>query len=500
MTSVSNNKSYNSSDSSFSRSQREPTVSRSISNKIFSCLKTADHVADFIPFLSTATNVIDLGAKLVLTCFASKKTIDSNRYFKHLDEKSIGKCLVLLIPIAGNAGLAAVKIYKYAYDKRTERKISALSDPEKIEGIYNDQLRNAFGISLDQIMNNERAVDGIGKTIKGRKKEHHFIIYRGKEDKLKLVSWGGDPFDKYSDDFIGEGGFGVVHRTRKIGDKIFNSQFKALKAPNKLSRGRYIVFSEDLNNEVVKTKHFHSLHSTKTDKGASCPGIQKPLKQVAFQHGKQIIYGTLGKKYVGSLDSDIIKQLDPIEIIEGFWQLAYGLAFMHEERHSHKDVKPENILVDSQGNFYLSDFGLVTEDDPKNIPDAGTRAYIFHKDMKALQVYARAGNGLVAAQLRKNMDVAALGITFLQALTDMLPVNNDFPDMALFSEENTYLSDELTSLGEKALSKVRADYGLDLEACIRFMIDPNNYHRPTAFEVLEMLDVIKQKLAKNSTT
>mmetsp|Transcript_22053 Transcript_22053/g.19618 ORF Transcript_22053/g.19618 Transcript_22053/m.19618 type:complete len:156 (+) Transcript_22053:469-936(+) len=41
------------------------------------------------------------------------------------------------------------------------------------------------------------------------------------------------------------------------------------------------------------------------------------------------------------------------------YQLLKALSFLHKERHQiHRDMKPENILVNSFGEFKLTDFGI----------------------------------------------------------------------------------------------------------------------------------------------
>lgn len=64
-------------------------------------IKELDHILDYVPVISTVTNLIDITAKLVLGNL-SKDPIDSFPYFAHLSEKSYLRCVTLLIPIIGN--------------------------------------------------------------------------------------------------------------------------------------------------------------------------------------------------------------------------------------------------------------------------------------------------------------------------------------------------------------------------------------------------------------
>lgn len=39
-------------------------------------------------------------------------------------------------------------------------------------------------------------------------------------------------------------------------------------------------------------------------------------------------------------------------------QLLSGISYMHERRLLHRDLKPQNLLIDSRGAIKLADFGL----------------------------------------------------------------------------------------------------------------------------------------------
>lgn len=67
------------------------------------------------------------------------------------------------------------------------------------------------------------------------------------------------------------------------------------------------------------------------------------------------------KKYMDSYQSPnggARGALDHATIKSFMWQLVRGIAFCHDNRVLHRDLKPQNLLINNQGQLKLADFGL----------------------------------------------------------------------------------------------------------------------------------------------
>ncbi|XP_054257506.1 cyclin-dependent kinase 1-like [Macrosteles quadrilineatus] len=62
------------------------------------------------------------------------------------------------------------------------------------------------------------------------------------------------------------------------------------------------------------------------------------------------------KKYLDSIDSG--KYMEPAVVKSYLFQIMQAIVFCHMRRVLHRDLKPQNLLIDSKGLIKVADFGL----------------------------------------------------------------------------------------------------------------------------------------------
>ncbi len=99
-------------------------------------------------------------------------------------------------------------------------------------------------------------------------------------------------------------------------------------------------------------------------------------------------------------------------------QVGSALAYAHRLGIIHRDFKPSNILVDAQGNYYLTDFGIAKMMENTLGLTAGgflgTPHYMAPEQGRSLQVDHRA-------------DIYAMGVVVYELVTGQVPYNADTP-------------------------------------------------------------------------
>ena len=138
---------------------------------------------------------------------------------------------------------------------------------------------------------------------------------------------------------------------------------------------------------------------------------------VELPPGRQTCLYTVMPLYQGELLSTRLARRPLIGLEEGrniAVKLARGIATLHRAGIIHRDIKPDNIILQTEGSLKLIDLGVVRvpglEDFPaEDIP--GTRAY-----MAPEMLDGEKGN--------EQTDIFALGVTMFRAFTGEFPYGN----------------------------------------------------------------------------
>ncbi|KAI9839142.1 MAG: negative regulator of the PHO system [Sarea resinae] len=152
-------------------------------------------------------------------------------------------------------------------------------------------------------------------------------------------------------------------------DKRHPSSFQQLE---KLGEGTYATVFKGRNRqtgELVALKEIHLDSEEGTPSTAIREiSLMKELKHenivslhdvIHTENKLMLVFEFMEKDLKKYMDSRGDRgQLDYITIKSFMYQLLQGIAFCHENRVLHRDLKPQNLLINSKGQLKLGDFGL----------------------------------------------------------------------------------------------------------------------------------------------
>jgi serine/threonine-protein kinase len=103
---------------------------------------------------------------------------------------------------------------------------------------------------------------------------------------------------------------------------------------------------------------------------------------------------------------------DRVEFCKEIWQIASGIADIHEAGVVHRDIKPNNMKTDGEGIIKIFDFGLAREEGPA----ASTMGFVGTRGFAAPELYRD------VVQFTQAVDVYAFGATaFYLGSGDLVP-------------------------------------------------------------------------------
>jgi serine/threonine protein kinase len=205
---------------------------------------------------------------------------------------------------------------------------------------------------------------------------------------------------------IGRGGMATVYRARQL---TMNRIVAVKVLPRNLLHDP--SFYERFEREVEVISHLEHPHIV-------------PIYEYGQSDGMPyIVMRYLGG---GSLEGVIRRHLPPLDTLEKpLRQIAQALDYAHQQGIIHRDLKPGNIMLDENGNAYLSDFGIarVLGSNITGSMIVGTPAYMSPEQANGLPIDARS-------------DIYALGVVLFEMLTGREPYQAETPMAILLKHIN----------------------------------------------------------------
>ncbi|MCP5097384.1 MAG: protein kinase, partial [Chloroflexi bacterium] len=143
-------------------------------------------------------------------------------------------------------------------------------------------------------------------------------------------------------DEIGHGTFGVVYRAKQP------------------------VVARDVAIKIIGPQYTHNPHFTQRfeHEAQLVARLEHPYIVPLYDYWQDANGAYLVMRYLrgGNLEAFLTKGACEIETaVSIIDQIASALATAHKQGIIHRDIKPANILLDEEGNAYLSDFGIAKD-------------------------------------------------------------------------------------------------------------------------------------------
>lgn len=239
---------------------------------------------------------------------------------------------------------------------------------------------------------------------------------------MEILDLTGKSVKSYDfEDLLGQGGYGVVYRARQ--EAVLREVAIKIILPKYANQPDFIRRFESEAQVVARLEHPHivPLYDYWREPDSTCL-VMRYLRGGSL---RDLI------ERQGKLQTDVAAKIMD--------QIGSALTFAHRNGVVHRDVNPGNILLDEDGNAYLSDFGIAKEEGADDgTPDGaivGTMAYLAPEQIRG-------------AEADRQSDVYALGITLYEMLSGLRP----FADLTLATLVYKHLNEPLPLLDHNALN------------------------------------------------
>jgi len=260
---------------------------------------------------------------------------------------------------------------------------------------------------------------------------NHYKNFKLYYNKSKDNKGGGKKikFIKYDDKILGKGAFGTCYLFRAIDKEDIQFYAGKIIKKEKISNNKKSLLDEiniqrkfNNNSKVVKVKDYFEDDENVYIILEYCKN--KSLLDYLIQRGGR---------------------LTEIEVKCFIFQLLQGLKCLHKNKVIHRDLKPNNLLLDDKNELKIGDFGLIaelTQNKERRYTICGTYNYM------APEIFENEGKGYSF-----EVDIWSVGIIMYQLLTGKLIFNGKNIDEI----KNNILAFQPENLDVSGISIVAAD-------------------------------------------
>ena len=170
---------------------------------------------------------------------------------------------------------------------------------------------------------------------------------------------------------------------------------------------------------------------------------------------------------------DYMGKIDEMTLWHFIHDVASGLEFLHHQNIVHRDIKPDNILIDNEGNFLITDFGVSVKfrSTLRNNSSFGSKTRTSGGSIPymAPELFGEDAEAVNAS------DIWALGVTMYEL------INNDLP---FFGQGG------VLQRNGALIPELRSNHSNNLKDLIKWCMALNPWDRPMAKELVRIAQLV----------